>query len=100
MFSAGIIINEILTREKPYARELKGTSPALVFQQVCNNGLRPRMQPPKQDGYTDGMNSIVFDCLHPNPTLRPSFKTIGVSRYHTTLLFIINLITCRVELSY
>jgi hypothetical protein len=74
--SAGIIINEILTREKPYAN--KQLSPEFIFQQVCTIDLRPRMQPPGKDDFTQGMNSIVSDCLQRSSYARPSFKKIGV----------------------
>lgn len=78
--SAGIIINEILTREKPYAIQLdkQHLSPEAIYKQVCEQDLRPHMQPPGQDGFTAGMNSIVVDCLQKNAFARPSFATIGV----------------------
>ncbi|KAL9558812.1 hypothetical protein MBANPS3_000712 [Mucor bainieri] len=75
VYSAGIIINEILTREKPYVHQQ--ACPEYVFQQVCSMDLRPRMQPPGIDDFTEGMNSIVSDCLQRDAYARPSFASIG-----------------------
>lgn len=43
------------------------------------------MQPPGKDDFTQGMNSIVSDCLQQSPYARPSFTTIGVYTYKTSL---------------
>jgi serine/threonine protein kinase len=79
VYSAGIIINEILTRESPFADHLREhLSPEIIFNQVCEIDLRPRTQPSGQDDFTDGMSAIVSDCLQRNCYARPSFTTIGV----------------------
>lgn len=69
-----------MTREKPFATQLdqQHLSPEIIYKQVREQDLRPRMQPPGQDGFTAGMNSIVVDCLQRNAFARPSFATIGV----------------------
>ncbi|KAG2196328.1 hypothetical protein INT47_009323, partial [Mucor saturninus] len=78
VYSAGIIINQILTRETPYASQIReNNTPEMIFKQVCERDLRPRMQPPGQDEFTDGMNMIVSDCLQRNIDARPSFTAIG-----------------------
>lgn len=78
VYSAGIIINEILTREKPYA-ELH-QSPQMIFNQVCEDEIRPKVKISsiEQDDFTNGMVSIVRDCLQTDPLLRPTFCTLGV----------------------
>lgn len=76
VYSAGVIINEILTREKPYGD--LNTSPQHIFNQVCEDDLRPKMKPSGQDDFTDGMNAIIHDCLEADCFDRPSFDTIGV----------------------
>ncbi|KAG2235247.1 hypothetical protein INT48_004714 [Thamnidium elegans] len=78
VYSVGIIINEILTREKPYASQLHGgLSPEIIFGQICDLELRPRMQPSGQDDFTYGMNLIVSDCLQRNSNERPSLNAIA-----------------------
>lgn len=90
VYSAGIIINEILTRETPYASQLhENKTPEMIFQQVCERDLRPHMQPPGQDDFTDGMNLIVSDCLQKNNDARPSFTAIGVSLFWFDLIFVL-----------
>lgn len=78
LFSAGIIINEILTRERPYCADQQ-MCPEDIFQHVCTMDLRPRMLPPGIDDFTEGMNSIVSDCLQRNAYARPSFTSIAVT---------------------
>ncbi|GAA5802177.1 hypothetical protein HPULCUR_007638 [Helicostylum pulchrum] len=80
VYSVGIIINEILTREKPYTSQLQGgLSPAVIFKQICDIELRPRMQLSGQDDFTYGMNLIISDCLQNNSNSRPSLNAIAVS---------------------
>lgn len=79
VYSAGIIINEILTREKPYS-ELH-QSPQIIFNQVCEKNIRPevKISATDQGDFTNGMVSIVQDCLQTDPLLRPTFGALGVS---------------------
>lgn len=80
VYSAGIIINEILTRENPYKAQLnEGQTPEDIFNLVRESELRPRMQPSEQDDFTYGMNLIVSDCLKTDINARPSFAAIAVS---------------------
>jgi serine/threonine protein kinase len=80
VYSAGIIINQILTRERPYSN-LKA-SPHSIFNQVCEDELRPKMRPLGQDDFTSGMNAIIHDCLETDCFQRPSFDTLGVKYYY------------------
>ncbi|EPB87482.1 RGC/RGC protein kinase [Mucor circinelloides 1006PhL] len=75
VYSAGVIINEILTRERPYAN--RQSCPEHIFHEVCTVDLRPQMQPPSRDDFTEGMTSIVSDCLQRNAYARPSFTSIA-----------------------
>ncbi|KAI8391178.1 uncharacterized protein BYT42DRAFT_602084 [Radiomyces spectabilis] len=82
VYSAGIIINEILTRETPY-HELteQGLSPEVIFEHIRDKGLRPTMQLPMQDEYSDDVNAVILDCLQVDPSLRPTFSGIGLEKY-------------------
>lgn len=77
--SAGVIINEILTRERPYAN--RQSCPEHIFHEVCTVDLRPQMQPLSRDDFTEGMTSIVSDCLQRNAYARPSFTSIAVIKF-------------------
>ncbi|KAI8997000.1 kinase-like domain-containing protein [Pilobolus umbonatus] len=79
VFSAGIVINEILTREKPYQEHTAlGIDSSSIFLNVCGKGLRPAMNEVADDAYMMDMNSIVADCLEGDPEERPSFSSINV----------------------
>lgn len=80
VYSVGIIINEILTRERPYNSQLQdGLSYEEIFDQICELDLRPRMQSSSEDDFTCSMNLIISDCLQKNSHSRPSFTAIAVS---------------------
>ncbi|KAG0179191.1 hypothetical protein DFQ29_002414 [Apophysomyces sp. BC1021] len=79
VYSTGIIINEILTREKPYIQQrLEGFSCESIFNQIRDEGLSPRTQPKGHDGYSDGINVIILECLQRDPDMRPSLSSIAV----------------------
>ncbi|KAF7727728.1 hypothetical protein EC973_007187 [Apophysomyces ossiformis] len=76
--SAGIIINEILTRELPYMEQrLQGLSSESIFNQVRHDGLYPRMLPEGHDGYSDGIKSVIMKCLQRDPDIRPTVSSIA-----------------------
>ncbi|KAI8344602.1 hypothetical protein BC941DRAFT_409079 [Chlamydoabsidia padenii] len=76
VYSAGIIMNEIITRELPYQALLdEGYTVENIFslQQSGSSSLALS----KKDDYSEKFNSIIVDCLCPDASRRPGFVTIG-----------------------
>ncbi|KAI8379101.1 uncharacterized protein BYT42DRAFT_313184 [Radiomyces spectabilis] len=77
VYSVGIVINEILTRKLPYQQEIdEGASAEDVFNRVCDEDLKPFMQPQGHDEYSDKINVIIRDCWQYDPVLRPTFTSL------------------------
>lgn len=74
-------MNEIITRELPYQALLDdGYTAENIFglQQSGSSGIVLS----KKDDYSEKFNSIIVDCLCPNPSRRPGFATIGVRNWN------------------
>ncbi|CAO3617380.1 unnamed protein product [Mucor fragilis] len=77
IYSVGIIMNEILTRERPYQKLLnQGISYEVIFQRVCEENLRVTMKAAAEDEYAEKINMIIHDCLQSDPNSRPSCLAI------------------------
>ncbi|KAI8968050.1 hypothetical protein BDF20DRAFT_205358 [Mycotypha africana] len=73
IYSVGIIMNEILTREKPYQKLIRqGMSYENIFTHVRDGDLRVTMYADGEDEYADKINTLISDCLHPDPNCRPT----------------------------
>jgi hypothetical protein len=72
VYSFGIILWELLTREQPYF----GMSPAAVAVAVIRDGIRPAM--PVDAGLTHPaeFEELITSCWHSDPTIRPTFLEI------------------------
>lgn len=80
IFSAGIIMNEIITRELPYQSSLdEGLTVEDIFNKIYFDNLYPDLS--KKNDYAEKFNPIIMDCLQRNASARPNFTTIGVSDY-------------------
>ncbi|KAI8062897.1 hypothetical protein BC940DRAFT_308004 [Gongronella butleri] len=76
VYSAGIIMNEIITRELPYQSLLDdGMSPESIFELLQAKVQYPAFS--RKDDYAEHFNMIILACLQRNPASRPTFSTIG-----------------------
>ena len=71
VYSFGILMWEILTREEPFVRnkDLKGIQIAYA---AAEQGLRPKIPPFCPDGYS----KLMQRCWDGNPDLRPDFNEV------------------------
>lgn len=74
-----MIINEIVSRQPPFKKQLEDISVHDVFEQVEKDGLLPEMAPSDTDEYSAKMNMITAECLRRDPIARPSMTTLRVS---------------------
>ena len=77
--SLGIILNEIVTRAKPYEQELDQYGESnyeAVFDRVKHHNLYPAMLSPDEDMYAGKVNEIIVSCLRRNPVARPSISQV------------------------
>ncbi|AGO85889.2 Serine/threonine protein kinase [Pandoravirus salinus] len=73
VYSFGIILWEVLTREQPYA----GMSPAAIAVAVIRDGARPRMpDEATMAAHPQAYVDLIHDCWHRDPTVRPTFMEI------------------------
>ncbi|KAI9245683.1 hypothetical protein BDA99DRAFT_543582 [Phascolomyces articulosus] len=83
-YSVGVIINEILTREKPYKDLLdQGYSQLAIFKMISSrSGSREKRIRPKlvktmdADGYAERINQIIEECMSEDPCARPTFSAM------------------------
>ncbi|CAO3621699.1 unnamed protein product [Cunninghamella blakesleeana] len=76
IYSAGIIMNEIITRELPYQSSLdEGLTVEDIFNKIYFDNLCPDLS--KKSDYAEKFNPIIMDCLQRNELARPNFTTIG-----------------------
>ncbi|KAI8092857.1 uncharacterized protein BX664DRAFT_96027 [Halteromyces radiatus] len=76
VYSAGIIMNEIITRELPYQALLDDGLTAENIFNMQHSGPSCLVLS-KKDDYAEKFNSIILDCLRRDSSGRPSFATIG-----------------------
>jgi class 3 adenylate cyclase len=73
VYSFGIILWELLTREQPYF----GLSPAAVAVAVIRDGIRPTMPAAGESlMYPTEYEELITSCWHTDPTIRPTFLEI------------------------
>ncbi|AVK75014.1 serine-threonine kinase [Pandoravirus quercus] len=72
VYSFGIILWEVLTREQPYA----GMSPAAIAVAVIRDDARPRMPDDLPAAHPQAYVDLVNDCWHRDPTVRPTFMEV------------------------
>ncbi|KAG2428445.1 hypothetical protein HXX76_011565 [Chlamydomonas incerta] len=72
VYSLGIIINELVTRQKPW----EGMRPVVVGFQVAMERKRPPLPPPDHPLCPPGLRSLIERCLRHNPDERPSSSEI------------------------
>jgi len=69
VFAFGVILNETLTLEKPYAANKRGV---VVMYEVINNGVRPKIHP--DTPLT--LRHLIESSWDTDPQTRPTFKEI------------------------
>lgn len=83
--SVGIIMNEIVTRAKPYSNMLDNETETFesIFFKIRDLGLRPKLdtRATDEEEYATKMGLIISECLDPDPSARPTFSSLAVS-YH------------------
>lgn len=74
VYSFGIILWELLTREQPYF----GLSPAAVAVAVIRDNLRPTLPDlaASPDGALVSYVGIITECWHQDPIMRPTFHDL------------------------
>nr|WIL05220.1 serine/threonine kinase [Pithovirus mammoth] len=72
VYSFGIILWELLTREQPYF----GMSPVAVAVAVLRDGIRPRFEEEEKKLCKPEYAELITNCWHSDPTIRPTFLEI------------------------
>ncbi|KAG2451002.1 hypothetical protein HYH02_004272 [Chlamydomonas schloesseri] len=73
VYSLGIIMNELVTRQKPW----EGMRPVVVGFQVAMERKRPPLPGPDHPLCPPGLRSLIERCLRHNPEERPSSAEIA-----------------------
>jgi serine/threonine protein kinase len=72
VYSFGIILWELLTREQPYL----GLSPAAVAVSVIRDNLRPAIPENTASLWPIEYEELITSCWHQDPTIRPTFLEV------------------------
>jgi serine/threonine protein kinase len=81
--SIGVIINEILTRERPYQDLLEeGLSYENIFSRISKESLKVSTRF-NDDEYTDKVNAIIRNCIQSDPFNRPTCASLRVNNFHS-----------------
>lgn len=75
----GIILNEIVTRERPYYKlQDEGMPYEEIFTQISERNARVTLSN-SDDEHAFRINSLIKDCLQQDPNARPTCGIIRVS---------------------
>ena len=77
VYSYGMILFEILTREKPFSKTLPILPPPIAFakiKEMVQNGQRPEF--PRNIKIKSKLKKLINDCWSSLPRNRPTFDTI------------------------
>ncbi|XP_052058867.1 atrial natriuretic peptide receptor 1-like [Mytilus californianus] len=80
VYSFGIILYEILTRNEPYSEELDMFTSLEIIMKVINTEnppFRPSLPKTTNKDFMRGIETIMYDCLNEDPQNRPYFMIIG-----------------------
>ncbi|XP_071165656.1 atrial natriuretic peptide receptor 1-like isoform X2 [Mytilus edulis] len=80
VFSFGIILYEILTRNEPYSEELDMFTSLEIILKVINienPPFRPTLPKTNNKDFSRGIDTLMYDCLKEDPQNRPNFMIIG-----------------------
>jgi len=78
VWAFGVVVFELLTRHRAYPN----VRPIVLMQQIANEGLKPIIPAELKNADTrppwlpESLILLVESCFEPNPTDRPSFKSI------------------------
>lgn len=76
VYSFGIILSEIITKEMPYHSQLESSNPEDIIAMLKTDAhFRPSLPPP-EGPLGISWNSLAIICWHRNPYTRPSFKSL------------------------
>jgi len=77
IYSIGIILNEIMTRQLPYS-DTDNNPIDIIKNIVCNGSLRPTMQVLNDEEGIQDMNQIIRECWAEDPDDRPAMSSLAM----------------------